>query len=406
MEKLKHKMTLKATKFIVRVENIILDVIRALLFASTNGQSPKTILVLRFGAIGDFIVALPALRLLRKHYPHSKIVLLTAVSLNRKWHHANAVVGGMIFGNHLVDEKVGLLGSDVTNWRRLAETRQCIKKLDPNMCIFFPFSGEPFRSRLIKMLFLRFLGCRKNLFGYHTDSSLGFFRKIQYEAGMYDHQVSAALKAVKELGINGGEVVFEINIPIQDFTVVEKWWRENGLHEVDFPVAICPSSKEEVKRWPIENFRDLGLLLLEDPRVRIILVGGDEDREHASLLVNAWGKRAISFVGKASVLQTAEILRRCQLFIGVDSGPMHLATALNRPTIGIFASVVFPVFWKPWGEQSIMIRHIVQCEFCFTTDGVCPTRTMECIKGISVEKVFQVVLKLMNSAQKENSPCL
>ena len=393
----------RAGALLVRAGNLALDAVRALLFASTDRRAPRSILVLRFGAIGDFVVALPALHLLRKHYPGAKIVLLTASSLNRHWRHRVTVRGGAIIADGLFDEKIVLRGPDLNNWRQLAETRRRIRRWDPDICVFLPFSGEPFRSRLMKMLGLRFLGCRKNLYGYHAASSLGIFRQAQYEAGVHDHQVTAALKAVGELGIKDDEIRFDIQVSCEDVRLVDQWWTQHGLHQGEAPIAICPSSKEKVKCWPVDHFEELGLQLLEVPSVRIVLVGGTEDQPSANLLVDAWGERAVSFVGKTSLLQTAEILRRCKLFIGVDSGPAHLAAAMGRPVVGIFASVVFPVLWKPWGKQSTIIRHSVPCEFCFTTTGMCPTGTMDCIKGIRVEDVLQAVRRIIDARQTGES---
>ena len=400
----KASLPLTVAKLLVKVGNIGLDAVRAALFSKTDHRQPHSILLVRFGAIGDFVVALPALRLVRRHFSTARIVLLTAPSLNWRQSQSRTVAGGAILGDRLVDETIVVQRSALANWGRLREIQTRIRRLNPDLCIFLPFSGEPLLRRLVKMLAVRFLGARKNLYGYHTEASLGFFRRAQYDAGLYDHQLTATLRAIREVGVANEEVVFEIETPAEDIARVEEWWNQHGLNDHEPPIAICPSSKEKVKCWPLENFRDLGLRLLEDPQLRIVLVGGNEDIQHASFLLQAWGDRAISFAGKASILQTAEILRRCKLFVGVDSGPMHMAAALGRPVVGIFASVVFPVLWKPWGEQSLQIRHSVPCEFCFTTCGICPTGTMECIRGIRVVEVLEAVQRMLPSRPRSQTP--
>ena len=379
-----------AAGLLVKAGNSILDAFRTFLFSKTHPRQPRTVFVVRFGAIGDFVVALPALRLLRRHFINARIVLLSATSL-KSGQPLATVSGADLVGSRLVDEKIVLRGPALSNWRQLRRTQAMIRRLNPDLCIFLPFSGEPFCGRLAKILFLRLLGIHSNLYGYHTGASLGFLRGVQYDAGLYNHQLAATLLAIREVGITDEEVSFEVQTSPEDIAQVEEWWIQYGLNKCEPPIAICFTSKEEVKCWPLDNFLDVGLRLLKDPRLRIVLVGGKEDTQQASILLKAWGVRAISFTGKATILQTAEILRRCKLFVGVDSGPMHLAAALGRPVVGIFASVVFPVLWKPWGEQSLQLRHSVPCEFCFASSGICPTGTMECIRGIRVADVLEAV---------------
>jgi ADP-heptose:LPS heptosyltransferase len=215
---------------------------------------------------------------------------------------------------------------------------------------------------------------------------------------MFEHQVEAPIIALKELGIDCHEVVFEINVPVSDMEVVDTWWLHHGLNDYSqLCIAVSPFAKQKHKCWPIGSFKKLGKLLLSTfPGVRLVIVGGPEDEALGNLLVTVWGGESLNFAGKSSILQSAEIIRRCKLFIGNDSGPSHLAVAMGTPVVTIFSSFVYPELWRPWGRKSRIIRHSVPCEFCFTENGKCPKSTNLCMDGISVEEVLSVCLETLD----------
>jgi hypothetical protein len=369
--------------------NAVLDVLRVLLFRKISCRS-KCIVVFRAGALGDFVVALPAMRLLRKRYPGAKIILLTVPSLHPRWNNQHIVPGGLVLGQHFVDETLFIPGLSRGYWSRLEHVRNRILEHNPDMCVVLPFVGEPLISRIVKMILLRVLGCRKNLYGYYTRSNLGCFRRIQHKLGMFEHQVMAPIIALRDLEIDCDEVVFEMGMSDKDVATVDSWWWRHGLKDdSQLCIAVSPFAKQKLKCWPMENFRDLGYSLLSRfPNARLIIVGGPQDESPGDSLEKAWGTKSVNFAGRASLLQSAEIIRRCKLFVGNDSGPSHLAAAVGIPVVTIFSSFVFPELWKPWGPRSRIIRHSVPCEFCFAENGKCPTGTNVCIDGISVNEVL------------------
>jgi heptosyltransferase III len=130
-------------------------------------------------------------------------------------------------------------------------------------------------------------------------------------------------------------------------------------------------------------------------------VGGREEEDAGNDLIKAWRAGAVNLAGKHTLLQSAEVLRRCTLYIGNDSGPMHLAAAVGTPVVAIFSSYQFPVFWKPWGKNSRIVMHPVPCEFCFPKDGMCPKGTYECMRGVTADEVFNACLTYLNAQARQ-----
>jgi len=377
-----------AARGLLRAQNALLSLVARVGFRRRE-QPPEQILVLRSSAIGDFVCALPALHRLRQRFPRSRIVLLTTPTGNpRYWNRMPEAGGRVLAGRDLVDEVIFFYARELKRLSKFLELRRRVKALAPDMAFLLPFSGEPFLNRLKKIVFLRLLGVRSNLRGYEMQSSLGAFRRAQFLHGAFPHQVVSALQAVEGSGRAAGpDVVFPLNTAGEADRRAEELWGGLGLNGREPVVALSPGARFLHKRWPLENFLELCRRLLAEFPVRVVVIGGTEDQQLGNVLADTTPARVHNLAGTTTLPQTAAVLRRCALFIGNDSGAAHLAAAAGVPCVTLFSGVVFPGLWEPWGERNVALRHRVPCEFCFS-EGHCPTGTMDCIRGISVERVL------------------
>ncbi|MBI4466937.1 MAG: glycosyltransferase family 9 protein [Acidobacteria bacterium] len=388
-------MAYAAARGLIRLQNALLGLFVRLFFARRAG-APTRILVLRSSAVGDFVCALPALHRLRQRFPHSRITLLTTPTGNpRYWHQMPEAGGRVLASPRLIDHILFFYSHELLRPRKFLELRRRVRGLHPDATFLLPFSGEPFSNRLKKIVLLRLLGVDRNLHGYQMRGSLGLFRRAQFLRGDFPHQVLAPLEAVNGTAASVGEgLVFCVDTPPESVAAVDELWRHYGLNGSQPVVAIFPGGRFAHKRWPVENFVALCRRLLDEFPVRVAVIGGPEDEAPGKALAALAPGRVHNLVGQTSLLETAELLRRCGLFIGNDSGPAHLAAAVGTPCVTLFSSVVFPGLWEPWGDQHTVLRHSVPCEFCFS-EGHCPTGTMECIRGIPVEGVVAAATKYL-----------
>jgi ADP-heptose:LPS heptosyltransferase len=347
--------------------------------------TPERILVFRSSAIGDFVCALPALHRLRQRFPRSHIVLLTTPTGNpRYWRQMPEAGGRQLAGRDLVDDVIFFYAHELKRPQKFLELRRRVRALAPDMTFLLPFSGEPFLNRLKKIVFLRLLGVRWNLNGYEMRSNLGVFPQAQFLRGDFPHQVVSALHAV-----DGRH-----SVATAAARRVDELWAQRGLEGNRAVVVLSPGARFLHKRWPLENFAALAERLLEEFPVSLVVIGGREDHELGAVLAAARPARVHNLAGDTTLPETAEVLRRGCLFIGNDSGAAHLAAAVGIPCVTLFSGVTFPGLWEPWGERNVALRHRVPCEFCFS-EGHCPTGTMECIRGISVERVLAAARGLL-----------
>lgn len=157
------------------------------------------------------------------------------------------------------------------------------------------------------------------------------------------------------------------------------------LDGISSPIlALAPIAHHPGKSWPKESWARLVQRLKADPCFdgwRFMLVGGPADRPSATPALKAAGARGIDFVGKGDILASAAAIGRAALFVGNDSGLMHVAAAAGRPTLGLFGPTEWWLY-GPWGPKT---RTAASNE---TRGQFAP------IEDLSVDHVFDAVLRL------------
>ncbi len=124
-------------------------------------------------------------------------------------------------------------------------------------------------------------------------------------------------------------------------------------------LALAPAANWVGKTWPVERFSQVAMKLLRDygPLTggRLMVLGGPGDEKLARALKDVAGKGMIDLAGKADLITSYACLKRARLFIGNDSGAMHLAAAAGCPTIGLFGPSDERLY-APWGEHARVVR--------------------------------------------------
>jgi len=119
-------------------------------------------------------------------------------------------------------------------------------------------------------------------------------------------------------------------------------------------IALAPIAHQPGKSWPADRWGALVEMLKADARFdgwRFMLVGGPGDHPPAAPALAAAGERGIDFVGKGDILASAAAIDRAALFVGNDSGLMHVAAAAGRPTLGLFGPTEWWLY-GPWGPKT------------------------------------------------------
>jgi heptosyltransferase-2 len=160
-------------------------------------------------------------------------------------------------------------------------------------------------------------------------------------------------------------------------------------------VALAPGSVWATKRWPY--YAELAALLHE--HARIVIVGGDADRELATGIARASEGQATDTTGRLSLLASAELIGRCALLVTNDSAPDHLGSAMNTPTIAVFGPTVPEFGFGPLADRSEVVGHLgLACRPCDKHGPQrCPLGHWRCMREITPEQVAKLALKFLSS---------
>lgn len=174
---------------------------------------------------------------------------------------------------------------------------------------------------------------------------------------------------------------------------------QNGLSN-QFIIALHPGSKGSGKRWPAQRYirlcKDMGSRF----GCKFLILGGKEEALLKQKIVEGIGENAV-LCNANSIIQATAILQRCQLFLGNDSAPMHLAAILGIPVIALWGYTDF-FRTSPYGPGNIVIRMNYPCSPCYKFSGKyidnCHYQ-LKCISKIPFENVIKIVSKYIGVIQ-------
>lgn len=159
-------------------------------------------------------------------------------------------------------------------------------------------------------------------------------------------------------------------------------------------VVVHPGAGTQAKRWPLTYWRRLIDLLISDGYF-VALIGCSEDQPMTEMVGRKSG--VIDLTGQLRITQTMALLERADLFIGVDSGPAHLAAITKTRSVVLFSGTNRPSQWRPWSKEVLGIRNKVSCSPCH--QKLCPLSEHACMTGIKPEAVITIAQRWLNRSQ-------
>lgn len=348
---------------------------------------PQRILIYRCGAIGDTIVAIPAIRAIRNRYPRANFILMTASGGEGiVW--TDRVLSEFGWFDNVITYEAGDLKSTSGLWRIVRRVRAM--KLD---AVFYLGSDKNSALKILRdQLFFRLAGVR-SFIGTHSDK-VSFWGRLRRKPHRYPNEVDRLLAELSHRGIQSGEVRFDLPITPAHTQKVNDILSANGLSHPRRLVAMCPGSKQKIKIWPEERFAEIGRRLIADADADVVIVGGSDEAAVGERLIAGWpAGRASNLAQRLSILESAELLRRCVFYVGNDTGAMHLAATVGTRCVAIFAAREPARSWHPYGDNHAILRKSVPCQNCYLSD--CVEQKLRCLRDISSEEVWAACQRMM-----------
>jgi len=343
-------------------------------------ESMGRILIRGTNWIGDAIMTLPAVASVRASYPKSHIAMLVKPAVADVYRLFSDLDEIIIYENKF-DNPTGVLKLARTLKDKRFDTAILLQNAI-EAAIIALLAGIPTRAG--------FDSDARGLLLTHRVHRTNEIKKV--------HQIDYYLEMVKALGCVDAnrELHMETKINILEArNIVRKFIPD----EKKTLIGIAPGATYgPAKKWLPERFAAVAQRLSKDFSAQVILMGGKADGETAQEVQKSTGVELINLCGKTAVWEAVYLISQCRLFISNDSGLMHVAGALNVPTVAIFGSTN-PTTTSPVGNKSVIVRREVPCSPCLKR--TCPT-DFRCMKLISVEDVLQVARKLLQNGRNNN----
>ncbi len=162
-------------------------------------------------------------------------------------------------------------------------------------------------------------------------------------------------------------------------------------------IVCAVGGKSEVQEWGRDNWlRLIGHLGSRWPDYGLLLIGATDEFDRSDELCRQWPGPRLNLCGALTPRESAAVMSSATLFLGHDSGPMHLAAAVGVPCVAVFCARAKPGVWFPWGNRNKVIYHQTECFGCGLS--VCTAYAKKCITSITVEEVLSAATELLASA--------
>ena len=354
----------------------------------------ERVLIYRLGSLGDTIVALPALRVVARAFPGADRAYLTNIPVNAKAPAAAAVLENTGLVQRYLRYTVGTRSPRelLALWWRIVRYR-------PQALVYLAAArGVPTAKR--DVAFFRLCGITKFYGAPLTEALQENAYQPEYDA--LEPEAEHLCRRIAELGEArlGDPASWDMCL-----TPAELERGRAVLASADGrPVmAVSLGTKVQAKDWGRENWKTLlGEIAARYPGYCLLLAGAPEESEASEYAAEAWRAQAgagpvVNVCGKLTLRETAAAFAQAKIFIGHDSGPMHLAATVQVPCVAIFAARNIPRQWFPFGHQHRVLYHRVECWGCGLE--TCIEQQKKCLMSITVDEVMEAIIRMLASSK-------
>jgi heptosyltransferase II len=349
---------------------------------SSGIGNPRNILIRGVNWVGDAVISIPAMREIRRLFPDSHISLLV-----RPW--VADIYSAVDFVDEIIEyDKNGLHHGWTGFYRLIANLHS--RRFD--LAILLQNAFEAALIAVCARIPIRA--------GYARDGrSLLLTHSCRIDPAVLKvHQAHYYLGILSELGLlerhswerEEHPLSIRIGVRAPDRNAAREMLRSGGLKEGQIVVGFNPGAfYGEAKRWFPDRYAGVADALVEQYGAKIVLFGSSSDLPVVEEVAANMKRPPLILAGKSTLGQLMGLIKECNLLITNDSGPMHLAAALDVPQVAIFGSTS-EIATGPLNRNAVVIKNPVDCNPCFLRK--CPT-DFRCMKGIAPEQVIEAAQK-------------
>lgn len=343
------------------------------------GDREERFLVVNLNQIGAVVLSLPVFAALRKSFPDSFIATLVRESMSP-----------LLWGNPYIDT--------VLVWEKswpLSQKWHAVKRLRTLKCQTAINLSHSFERSLLTWL----SGAQKRIGFCSAEGAFLLTHRISEPP--LRHSADLNLDLVRALGVIVDEKAkdgLHIWLDENDFRFVNKWAESVGLQKGETLIGLNPGgATSSLNRWMPEAFGMLALILKEFG-YQVVVLGSKEDLPAAEEIRKIVGEKIWYLTGKLTLRQLVAIINRCDVLVTGDTGPMHIATAVNTPVVALFGRAE-PRRTGPYrGMNIILQKRTLPCVPCLSKRCPLPVQKL-CMHLITPQEVAEAVISLLKQTQ-------
>lgn len=302
--------------------------------------------------MGDFVVALPCLHLIRRSFPSARITLITSRDPDARAASAESVLSDC----GLVDAFVTYT-LNTRNFGELTKLLKTIRALHPDLLIYLATPRSSLATIYRDYVFFRLCGV-KRMVGFPFAAELRQLVTPVSGDGLWEREAQRLGRWLAPLGSVEPERIENWDLRL---TPDERAKAQDILKQISsiqgrssrLLVGLSVGTKQAIKDWGDNNWRWL-VEGLSDANLGLVLIGSEEDRSRSERLSSGWAGPVLNLCGFLTPRESAAVIERLHLFLCHDSGPMHLSVAVGTRVVAVFTNHRPPGQWFPYGGNHIV----------------------------------------------------
>jgi len=348
----------------------------------------RRIVIIKLDHIGDVILSIPAIANLRAHFPQAHITMVVNSSSESVARYISHVDEVLCYDARFFDKSGSGKMLDLSCGMRFARE---MRKRGFDLIV-------DLRGGFASLLFAMIAGSKHRI----DRGTYLVQRRSGRISSASEHEAEVNLDMLARAGIPIRFREMSLGLTEADLTCADSLLGECGSIDSYPPVVIMhPGAPGSLKRWSVEKYAQLACELVQEYNARIVLVGSKGEKSITRSVATAVNGQAVDLSGQTTLGQLAAVLCRADLFIGNDSGPMHLAAACGAKVIGLFGPTS-PQRFGPYGDNCAVLRMETECSPCMREE--CKKPEHRCIDSISVDDVMKIARQMIQRDNNVDSP--
>lgn len=342
----------------------------------------RRIILYRHDAMGDAMLTLPTVRKIRKAFPNAHICMVCNARNTEFWS-----------AQPEIDTIIDFIAEDGGKFLRdIPELKSLHKKVKKNKYdLSVQLSQDP-EHFFIPMDWADFSAGFVDTHAHALSISAEFLPRESGDptnCGMGDR-----IKHIANALFDEPDLRRELTLPPESIQAVDAFVRTTAVMKREIIVGVHFGGSSSEREWGTDKFTKLIDLIIERFHAGVLLIGGTREAEKAQEMVKAskYPESVLSVAGRFSVMETAALMKKLDMFIGNNSGPAHIAGIQGTPVLVLWQGSAPPISWTPQGRYVMQVLKPMKCMPCYY-DGC--SHDQKCIVSIGVDDAFKAFEKLL-----------